>query len=150
MLATIIRYVILFSKFSYSQAMIDYRQMTCELMPAQCRNEKYYDDEINAQLEERFHIGFRLPICFIDSWAKAINNTDDATQQSHFEMETEKLWEFAQNTDEFQFKTVDEVLEENKQLRDEVDCLNGVIEKNITELQSELLILELSNFVRSR
>ena len=128
--------------------MIDYREMTCELMPDQCKDEAYYYEEINDQLEKRFHIGFKLPIVFIDSWAEADDSKEDETQQLYFQNETQKLWKFAQNTDEFKFKTVDEVLEENQQMKEEIDWLNDIITKNITELQGELLLLEVSYFLR--
>merc|ERR1719436_1401102 len=66
----------------------------------------------------------KLPIVFIDSWAKKPQYENDTTQQSHFEAETQKLWSFGNNTSSFKFKTIDEVLEENAQYEEEIDTLS--------------------------
>ena len=68
-----------------------------------------------------------------DSWAK-----DDMPQQEAFQRETAKLWKFAQGSDLFAFRTVQDVLAENKELRDEIKCLNTVLNQNITELQKDI------------
>jgi len=118
--------------------MIEYRELTCDVMPDQCRDEEFFYNEINKQLEEKFHIGMMLPIVFIDSFAKHPNNSNDATQQEHFQIETEKAWNFSKTSPEFQFKTIDEILEENYEMRDEIEWLNEVITKNISDLQESL------------
>ena len=68
-----------------------------------------------------------------DSWAK-----DDKQQQDAFQKETAKLWKFAQGSDLFAFRTVQDVLAENKELKDEIKYLNNVITQNITELQKDI------------
>jgi len=131
--------IIEISMFSFQQDVIDLRNMTCEVSPKQCRDEAFFYDGINEQLEEKFHIGMKLPIVFIDSYAMLPpTNINDPVQQEHFKIETDKLWEFASNTPEFQFKTIDEILEENYEMRDEIEWLNEVITKNISDLQGRI------------
>jgi len=131
--------IIEISKFSYNQLDIDIRNMTCEAHPDQCRDEKFFYIEINKQLEEKFHIGMNLSIVFVDSFAMLPpDNTNDPVQQEHFKIETDKLWEFAMNSPEFQFKTIDEILEENYAMRDEIAWLNEVITKNISDLTDKI------------
>jgi len=131
--------IIEISKFSYSQVMIEFRDMQCRLLPEDCRNEKFFYDEINRELEDKFHIGIKLPIVFIDSFSQLPpNNTADDVQQAHWKNETAKLWDFAITSPEFMFKTVDEVLEENYEMRKEIEWLNEVITKNISELNARL------------
>ena len=68
-------------------------------------------------------------------------NKNDTLQQSYFQNETQKLWNFALSSPEFKFKTIDEVLEENFQMREEIDWLNDIITKNITELQGKYEVM---------
>ena len=75
----------------------------------------------------------KLPICFIDSFAPLY--PEDATQQMHFKEETDMLWDFAQLSPEFKFKTIDELLLENYLMKEEIKWLNNVITDNITELK---------------
>ena len=90
---------------------------------------------MNRQLEEKFHIGMELPVVFIDSWATKEINKDEPSEQEHFTSETKKLWDFATSHQGFEFKSIDEVLEENEALRTENEWLKNEVTKNITELQ---------------
>jgi len=130
--------IIEISKFSYKQEYIDLRELQCELTPEICRDETFFYDEINRELEEKFHIGMKLPIVFIDSYSQLPEYLDDDSQQSHWKEETAKLLEFSNTSPEFIFKTVDEVLEENYKMREEIEWLNEVITKNISELNARL------------
>ena len=96
---------------------------------------------MNRQLEERFHIGFELPIVFIDSWSQKEINKDEPSEQEHFKNETKKLWDFAMSHEAFNFKSIDQVLEENEAMRNEIDWLNEIITQNITELQGNMTAL---------
>merc|ERR1712029_791513 len=89
---------------------------------------------MNKQLENRFHIGFELPVVFIDSWSQKKGHEDNPSEQEHFAIETSKLWDFAISHDDFEFKSIDEVLEENEMMRNEIDYLNDIISDNITEI----------------
>ena len=44
------------------------------------------------------------------------------------------LWDFAQTAEEFAFKSIQDVLEENEELKAEVKYLRDVVETNITEI----------------
>ena len=94
---------------------------------------------MNRQLEEKFHIGMELPVVFIDSWSQKESNKDEPSEQEHFFEETKKLWDFAMSHDRFDFKSIDEVLEENEALRIENEWLKNEVTKNITELQGKIL-----------
>ena len=87
-------------------------------------------------LQSKFHLDASLDAVFIDAWSQQPWNVDDASQQVAFQRETEKLWNFAINNDVFEFKTVEDVLEENQELKDEVRWLNDIIIHNITELKN--------------
>jgi len=76
-----------------------------------------------------------LPICFVDSYAKIPRNIDDEIQQQHFLEESDKLWEFAKNSPEFRFQTVDEVVQQNEKLKKEVEMLEMVIGNNCSQPQ---------------
>jgi len=130
--------IIEISKFSYKQEYIDLREMQCEITPENCRDETFFFDEINRELEEKFHIGMKLPIVFIDSYSQLPEYLDDDIQQSHWKEETAKLLDFSNTSPEFVFKTVDEVLEENYEMREEIEWLNEVITNNISELNARL------------
>merc|ERR1712212_822773 len=104
----------------------------------QGRTEEKFIQQWNQQLQDKFHIKQKLQGVFIDamsqdSWAK-----DDQAQQVAFQRETAKLWKFAQSSDLFAFKTVEDVLAENESLKAEVKWLNNVITQNITELQRNM------------
>ena len=90
--------------------------------------------EINQQLEQRLHIKATLHGVFVDSQSQAPAFKNDQTQQDAFQHETSKLWKFAANSDVLSFKTVEDVLEENSKFREEIEWLNDVITKNISEL----------------
>ena len=99
-----------------------------------CRDESFYYKETNKQIQDIIHIGFPLPICFIDGWSQTQQHIDDPTEQVHYQEETKKLWDFGQNHADFSFKTIDQLKEEN-------ECLNDIITKNITELQGKHLLI---------
>merc|ERR1719495_2883761 len=108
----------------------------------QGKTEENFIREWNEQLQQKFHINQTLQGVFIDamsqdSWAK-----DDMPQQEAFQRETAKLWKFAQGSDLFAFRTVQDVLAENKELKDEIKYLNNVITQNITELQKDIKQVE--------
>jgi hypothetical protein len=89
---------------------------------------------MNEILEEKFQIGKNLTFAFIDSYAKKPSNLDDILQQAAFERETTILWKAATSSEEFVFKSIEDILEENKDLKVEVDYYKGVLEDNITDI----------------
>jgi hypothetical protein len=89
---------------------------------------------MNEILEEKFHIRKNLTFAFIDSYAKHPSNLDDAFQQAAFERETTILWNAANSSKEFLFKSIEDILEENKELKVEVEYYKGVLDDNITDI----------------
>jgi len=124
------------SKFSYAQDEIDDREKDCP--GSKCRDEAYWYDQINYQLEKNFKLGMNLSLVFIDSFARTNESLSDEVQQEHFLAETDKLWDFAINSPEFGFKTIDEVLEDNSLMRDEIICLNGKIDNELKALSDRI------------
>ena len=57
-------------------------------------------------IEEKFHVGRNLTFAFIDSWAKHPMNLNDTQQQAAFARETDILWNFANSSKEFVFKSI--------------------------------------------
>ena len=72
---------------------------------------------MNAILESKFHIGRELTFAFIDSWAKHPANLDDVFQQAAFDRETSVLWDVTINSEEFVFKSLEDILNENHELK---------------------------------
>ena len=97
------------------------------------KTEEKFLQQWNEQIKAKFHINITLPGMFIDSFSQQPWNKQDKHQQDVFKQQTDKLWNFAQNKKLFAFKTVEDVLEENDKLMKEVDWLNEVITKNITD-----------------
>ena len=48
------------------------------------------------------------------------------------------LWKFAEDTTSFDFKTIEDILEENQICQKENDCLNGVIQGKLAEIEDLL------------
>merc|ERR1711962_1827428 len=100
--------------------------------------EEKFIKQCNAQLEEQFHINPTVNGVFIDAMSQASWNKNDAAQQEAYQRETGKLWNFSKSSELFAFKTVEDIMEENVKLKNEVDWLNDIITKNITELQEKV------------
>ena len=105
------------TKWPYDQASIDKRQNDCDYFgdPSDdCKNEAWFIRELSNQLEEKFQVERNLTFAFMDSFSQSGPNLNDQTQQSYWIRETMKLWNEATGKNEtFDFKTIDEVLEEN-------------------------------------
>jgi hypothetical protein len=63
---------------------------------------------------------------------------DDIFQQVAFERESTILWNAATSSEEFLFKSIEDILEENKDLKVEVDYYKGVLDDNITDIFESL------------
>ena len=113
---------------------------TCIESPNYCHDENWFRTSMNEILEEKFHIGKNLTFTFIDSWAKHPASLDDTLQQAAFERETTILWNAATSSEEFVFKSIEDILEENKELKVEVDYYKGVLDDNITNILESLKV----------
>ena len=126
------------SKWPYDQASIDKRQADCDYYgeySEYCKNEAWFMRELTAQLTEKFDITNDFTFAFMDSFSQSGPNMNDNIQQQHWMEETLKLWEEATGkNDTFDFKTIDDVLEENVQLKEENKRLQDIIDDNITQL----------------
>ena len=127
------------SKWKYSQDAINERNLTCSLMPDNCRDEAWFMKEFNAQFKEKFGINKTFSFAFMDSWSQSPLGINDPVQQEHWREETDKLWRASTGSNEtFQFMTIDDVLEENARCKQENQRLNDIIDDNITELYSRV------------
>ena len=101
-----------------------------------CRDEAAFSKSMMGAIEEKFHVGRNLTFAFIDSWAKHPMNLDDQHQQDAFARETDILWNFALSSEEFVFKSIQDVLDENEKLKEEVEYLNENIDAILERLES--------------
>merc|ERR1712038_1180408 len=94
--------------------------------------------EINAQLEDKFHINMTLQGVFIDSFLQQPYNKPDKYQQEVFKNQTQKLWDLSMDKKLFGFKTVEDVLKENQELREEIIQLNNTLKDDIADIKKQL------------
>ena len=102
------------------------------------QTEEKFMKEWNNLLNEKFHLKANLSGVFIDSWSQQHWNLPDEDQQKAFRRETEKLWQFASRNEEFLFRTIEDVLEENQKLKEQNQWLNDVITNNISNLKDQI------------
>ena len=100
------------------------------------QTEEKFMKEWNNLLNEKFHLKANLSGVFIDSWSQQYWNLPDEDQQKAFKRETDKLWQFASSNEEFIFRTIEDVLEENQKLKEKNQWLNDVITNNISQLNN--------------
>ena len=125
------------SFWAYDQESIDHRHEDCEdeyYPDRECHDEEWLTAAINTQLQEKVHLPFNLSAVFIDSYSQKGRNKNDTLQQKYFRQETSKLLEFMKTKEDFFFRTINDILIENAQMKEELDCLNGVINEDISEL----------------
>ena len=126
------------SKWKLDQASIDERQAECDYYgdPSDnCKNEAWFIRELQAQLLDKFGLQKNFTFAFMDSYSQSGPNLDDEVQQEHWREETEKLWKEATGKNEtFEFKTIDDVLEEFAACKSENNRLHDIIDDNITQL----------------
>jgi len=128
------------SFWAYSQDAIDGRHCD-DNYPEYCKDEAWFQREINAQLNEKFNVNRNFTFVFTDSWSQTPGppgyNTEDPLQQEHWKEETGILWELTTDRpNSFAFMTIDDILEENARQRAEIKWLNDVITNNISKLTS--------------
>jgi len=106
------------------------------------QTESWWTADKNQQLKERFHVKTDLKAVFIDSYAKQDWNLNDALQQEAFNRESKKLWENLNELNDFEFKSIQDVIEELNQCTAQLDCLNGEVQESILTLKSDVKLLE--------
>ena len=136
------------TKWKYDQASIDERQNDCDYFgdPSNdCKNEAWFIRELSNQLKEKFEIERNLTFAFMDSFSQSGPNLNDQTQQSYWLRETMKLWNEAKLRNEtFDFKTIDDVLEENAECKEENRQLNQIIQEDIKQLKENVTSLSIA------
>jgi len=133
------------SKWPFDQASIDERQGDCDYYgdPSEnCKNEAWFIREFNTQLQNRFHLTKNFTFAFMDSYSQAGPDLQDVTQQEHWREETSKLWKWATENDRFDFLTIDDILKENNDLKEEIKNLNATIGKFYGSTNSTKLKLQ--------
>ena len=133
------------SKWKFSQDAINERNLTCSLIPENCRDEAWFMTEFNSQFQEKFGINKTFVFAFMDSWSQSPLGINDPVQQEHWRQETDKLWQASTGRNQtFEFMTIDDVLEENAKCKQEVQRLHDIIDDNITELYERMDQTELN------
>ena len=133
------------TKWAYDQASIDNRDKYCgpDLDPAYCKNEEWFIKALSKELQEKFGLERNLTFAFMDSYSQWAPNLNDEVQQSHWINETNKLWYEATSRNEtFDFKTIDDVLEENALCKEENERLNDIISEDIKQLKDNVTSLD--------
>ena len=95
------------------------------------KTESWWTEEKNKQLQARFGLEKDLEAVFIDSWSQQPWNLEDQLQQVAFQRETKKLWDRFSGMDGFEFKTIQDVIEELN------EC-NHLLEGSIEQLQKDM------------
>ena len=133
------------SKWKYSQSALDERQEACDYYgdpSEECKNEAWFIRELSQQIQEKFEIDRNFTFAFMDSFSQAGQNLNDEVQQIHWTMETNKLWSEATSRNEtFDFKTIDDIFEENAHCKEENNRLNDVISEVIKILTENVTSL---------
>ena len=79
----------------------------------------------------------RLPQCHVLEFWLGIRHADQL-QQGHWQKETDILGNITTTRDKpFSFKTIDQVLEENEQMREKIKWLGDIIAENIMSQVNE-------------
>ena len=140
------------TKWSYKQSEIDARNDDCDYYedPSEnCKNEAWFIRELSQQLMEKFDVERNMTFAFMDSFSQSGSNLDDEIQQIHWIEETKKLWtEATQRNETFDFKTIDEVLEDNAACKEENENLLEIVKsmnETIHILQEEIFDLNATN-----
>jgi len=90
---------------------------------------------VTKEFEKKFNLeGIQLTFAFIDAWAKHPDNIGDQMQQNSFEKETGMLWNFATTSENLEFKSIQDVLEENLELKIKNQYLEDLIKTNLTDM----------------
>jgi len=127
------------SFWAYDQDSIDDRECYPGQPPERCHDEAWFCGEINDQLRDKLHTDRDFKCVFTDSWSQVAGypdfNTDDQLQQEHWNTETGILWDITTSREEyFSFMTIDDILEENAEMREKIKCLEDVIAHNMTQM----------------
>ena len=94
--------------------------------------------DINEQIMKISHLNKTLPGVFIDSYAPLY--PDDASQQKYYQKYTQDLWDMAVAMPLLEFLSIEDILEELSECQAVNDCLNGVLEGRLAQVQADVMI----------
>ena len=131
------------TKWPYDQDSIDDRQQDCDDFGEDsdfCKNEANFIKQWTRQLNEKFELDQNYTFAFMDSYSQSGNsNIQDEIQQIHWKEETSKLWDEATKRNKtMEFKTIDEVLEENQICKEENERLHDIIDEEIATIKEDI------------
>ena len=125
------------SYWSFDEASTKVRELTT-------KDEMWFKTQITSQLCDKLHVCKDFNFVFVDSQSQLARNKGDPQQQLRFQQETDKLWNITKTRAEsFSFKTIDDILEENSNLKDtnfrqkrEIAQLSDVIQNSLLPIGS--------------
>ena len=131
------------SKWKYDKISIKQREHQCKPGKKSCKDEKWFKRNILHQLENKFHQTRSFNFAFIHSYSQIEDNKNDESEQKHWKEETDKLWSFvkSKNSSSFELKGVDDILEDNRRLKRQVNELENTIDTDITYLKGNQIFL---------
>ena len=105
------------------------------------KTESWWIEEKNKQIQARFHVEKDLDAVFIDSWSQQTWNLEDQLQQIAFQRETKKLWDLFSAMDSFEFKTIQDVIEELQECNQLLDGSIEQLQKDMEDRVAEIKLL---------
>lgn len=127
------------SFWPYDQDSSARRNETCQHYPDRCKDEAWFENQINAEINKTFAPGKQFSCVFTDSYSQAEWNIGDSTQQDHWKEETGKLWDITSNRYKpFRFRTLDDFQEENERQKIKIERLKKIIEDTIDFLNQNI------------
>ena len=107
------------------------------------KTESWWLDQYNTHLKTRFHLEKDLEAVFIDSYSqKDPINLEDELQQVAYQRETKKLWDTFSVMEAFEFKSIQDVIEE---LRECNQLLDGSIDQLQKDMEDRVVEINLLN-----
>ena len=127
------------SNWPYDQDSIDERNDECERYPDFCKDENNFKEKFDNIIREDLGQELNLTYVFADSWSQSGDDKNDISQQTYWNMSRDTLWNIIDSREtSFSFKTINQVLEENEEMRGEIKWLNDVIVQNISKLEEKI------------
>ena len=114
------------TKWSYDEDDVEDRER-------QGINETTTLKDINDSIMSITHLQTPLDGIFLDSWA--VYHEDDENQQKFLSIYAAKLWETANAMETFDFYTIEDILNQLDECRDETERLNNIITEKDSDIQ---------------
>ena len=106
------------------------------------KTESWWLDQYNTHLKTRFHLEKDLEAVFIDSYSqKDPINLEDELQQVAYQRETKKLWDTFSVMEAFEFKSIQDVIEELRECNQLLDGSIDQLQKDMEDRVAEINLL---------